>query len=98
MSDWYRWDGSDLLLDLKLQPRARQDAFGEPLGGRLRVRLTAPPVDGKANDHLVSWLARQFDVARSAVSIVSGRTSPLKCVRIRSPGRLPKGSTGPRPE
>lgn len=87
--DWYRWDGPDLVLELKLQPRASRDGFAEPQSGRLRVRVTAPPVDGRANAHLTAWLARQFGVARSAVSIESGQTSPLKRVRVQSPARLP---------
>lgn len=87
---WWRWDGADLLLSLKVLPRSSRDAFVEPQRDRLRLRLTAPPVDGKANRHLVSWLAKQFDVARSAVIIESGQTGPLKRVRITSPGRMPQ--------
>ena len=86
---WYRWDGPDLLLMLKLQARASHDAFAEPRHGRLRVRITAPPVDGKANAHLLAWLAEQFGVAKSAVSIESGHGSALKRVRVKAPGRLP---------
>ena len=54
MGTWYRWDGGDLLLSLKLQPRSSRDAFAEPWGERLRVRITAPPVDGQANAHLIA--------------------------------------------
>jgi uncharacterized protein (TIGR00251 family) len=86
---WCRWDGPDLLLMLKLQPRASRDAFAEAQDGRLRVRITAPPVEGRANAHLLAWLARQFGVARSAVSIETGHASTLKRVRIRAPRRLP---------
>jgi uncharacterized protein (TIGR00251 family) len=86
---WYRWDGTDLLLQLKLQPKASRDAFADEQHDRLRVRITAPPVDGKANTHLVAWLARQFGVAKSSVSIESGLCSPLKRVRVRSPARIP---------
>jgi hypothetical protein len=55
---WYRWQGDTLRLALRVQPRARENAFGEPLGDELRVRLKAPPVDGKANAGLVDFLAR----------------------------------------
>ena len=88
---WYRWDGADLLLQLKVQPKASKDAFAEVQNDRLRVRITAPPVDGKANAHLAGWLARQFGVAKSAVQVESGQSSPLKRVRISSPARLPDG-------
>lgn len=89
MGNWYRWDGGDLLLSLKLQPRASRDAFAEPWDDRLRIRVTAPPVDGQANARLIAWLAGQFGVARSAIQIEAGRTSPLKRVRVSSPKRLP---------
>jgi uncharacterized protein (TIGR00251 family) len=89
MRAWYRWDGADLLLSLKLQPRASRDAFAEVQADRLRVRITAPPVDGQANAHLIAWLAKQFGVAKSHVTIEAGETSPLKRIRIASPVRLP---------
>lgn len=87
--DWYRWDHGDLLLRLKLQPKASCDAFAGPQNDRLRVRITAPPVDGQANAHLVTWLARQFGVTRAAVIIESGTASPHKRIRIRHPARIP---------
>ncbi len=86
---WYRWDGEDLLLQLKLQPRAGRDAFAGVHNDRLRVRVVAPPVDGQANAHLTAWLAKQFGVGRNAVTIESGQTSSLKRVRVASPNRLP---------
>ena len=90
MGNWYRWDGGDLLLSLKLQPRASRDAFAEPWGERLRVHISAPPVDGQANAHLTAWLAGQFGVVRSAVALEAGQTSPLKRVRVSNPTRLPE--------
>ena len=88
-ADWYRWDGPDLILHLKLQARASCNAFAGQQNDRLRVRITAPPVDGQANQHLVGWLAGQFGVARSAVGIEAGQSSPLKRVRVKAPNRLP---------
>lgn len=90
MAAWYRWEGDDLLLNLHLQPKASRDAFAEARGDRLRVRVTAPPVDGRANAHLIAWLAKQFGVARSAVSIEAGLAGRLKRVRVTSPSRLPE--------
>ena len=89
MGDCYRWDGRDLLIQLKLQPRSSRDEFVGPQGGRLRVRITAPPVDGKANSHLVAWLAKQFGVGKSSVAIEAGQSSRFKRVRIRAPAQLP---------
>ncbi len=90
MPGWYRWDGEDLLLQLKLQPRSARDAFAGVHDDRLKIRIMAPPVDGKANAHLCAWLARQFGVARSSVEIESGHNSRLKRVRIKAPPRLPE--------
>ena len=86
---WYRWTGADLLLDLRVQPRASRDAFGEPLGDRLKLRLTAPPVDGKANAQLTRFLAGVFGVPKSRVHLESGAASRNKRVRIQAPERLP---------
>jgi hypothetical protein len=86
---WYRWEGDDLFLSLKVQPRASADAIGEPAGDHLRVRLTAPPVEGKANAELRRFLAKLFAVPPSRVELISGELSRLKRVRIQKPGRYP---------
>ncbi|RMG37204.1 MAG: YggU family protein [Gammaproteobacteria bacterium] len=86
---WYRWDGEDLLLWVRVQPRASRDGFAEVVGDAIKVRITAPPVDGKANTHLTTWLARQFRVAKSAIQIESGETSRRKRVRICEPVQIP---------
>ena len=86
---WYRWDGPDLVLTLKIQPRAGRDELTGPLDGAYKIRITAPPVDGKANSHLVAFLARTFGVAKSKVRIEMGETGRHKRVRIASPRNLP---------
>ncbi len=88
MSHWYRWQDQDLLLQLRIQPRASRDGFGEIVDNAIKLRITAPPVDGKANSHLIAWLARQFGVAKSLVSIESGEHSRHKRVRISNPRKL----------
>ena len=88
---WYRWDGSDLLLNLRVQPRARRDELGEVLGNERKIRITAPPVEGKANAHLIGFLAKSFGVPNSRVTLLGGDQSRSKRLRIRSPTRLPDG-------
>lgn len=88
-SSWYRWQGDTLRLSLRVQPRARDDAFGEPLGDELRVRLKAPPVDGKANERLIEFLAKAFAVPRRQVRLQSGAHGRSKVVLIDTPARLP---------
>ena len=88
MSSWYRWEGEDLLLWIRAQLRSSQNGFAEVLGDAIKLRITAPPVDGKANSHIVAWLARQFRVPKSAVTIEQGENSRRKRIRIRGPVQL----------
>lgn len=77
-----RRDGDDLVLELRVQPRASRSAVEGLHGGRLRVRLQAPPVDGRANAALIALLARTFDIPRSRVRIEQGAGGRDKRVRI----------------
>ena len=90
MGEWYRHDGPDLLLWVRAQPKASRDGFAEVLGDAIKLRITAPPVDGKANRHIVAWLAKQFGVPKSAVHVESGESSRRKRIRICSPRRIPE--------
>ncbi len=90
MSDWYRRDGGDLLLFLRVQPRAGRNAFGEILEGRRKLYLKAPPVDGRANQELVRFLAKSLGVAKGQVEIESGETGRNKRLRIRGLEALPE--------
>ncbi len=89
MSGWYHWDGDDLTLRLRIQPKASRDTFVGPHGDDFKIRITAPPVDGKANAHLIKLLAKAFGVPRSQVTLVSGETSRSKCLRIHAPQKAP---------
>ncbi len=77
-----RREGEDLVLELRVQPRASRSAVEGLRGDRLRVRLQAPPVDGRANEALVALLAEIFDVPRSRVRIEHGTGGRDKRVRI----------------
>lgn len=68
---------------VRIAPRASRDAIGGMLGGELIVRVTAPPVDGRANEAVTGLLAKRLRVARGAVSIVQGRRSRRKVVEVR---------------
>ena len=86
-----RWEGEDLILPILLQPKARGDRLVGWQGEELKITLTAPPVDGKANAHLIKFLAKQFKVAKSAITIEAGTLSRHKRLRIRGPKVLPDG-------
>lgn len=86
---YFRWDGDDLILDCHLQPKASSDEFAGLHGDRLKIRLTAPPVEGKANAHLLAFLGKAFGVAKSQVRLISGELNRQKRVRIQRPQKLP---------
>ena len=82
---WLTGAGAAWLLTLHVQPGARATAIQGRHGDALKVRLAAPPVDGKANAELVRFLAETLQVPRSALEIVAGQASRQKRVRIESP-------------
>jgi uncharacterized protein (TIGR00251 family) len=90
-ASWYRWDGTDLILCLHIQTRAKIDEVAGTHGSALKIRLTAPPIEGKANEYLREFLSEQCGVAKSQVTILSGDTSREKRVRIASPRKLLPG-------
>ena len=75
-------DGS-LVVSLHIQPGAKKTEVAGLHGEALKIRLAAPPVDGKANAALVAFLAKTCGVPRSAVALVSGETSRSKRVRLQ---------------
>ncbi len=68
---------------LRVQPRARRNGFAGILGDAIKLAITAPPVDGKANQAVVEYLAGLFRVAKSSVVIVAGETGRNKQIAIR---------------
>lgn len=89
---WFEWQGEALLLKVRVQPRASRDEIVGPHGDEaIKVRITAPPLEGKANEHLVRFLAKAFGVSRAAVVLLSGGTGRDKRLRIVAPTRVPKG-------
>ena len=91
MAAGYLWDGADLIVQVRAQPRASRDEWAGLQEDRFRVRITAPPVDGQANAHLRAFLAELFGVAKSQVTLLSGETGRDKRWRIAAPKRQPPG-------
>lgn len=86
---WYRWQAGALILELKVQPRARHNGVEGLHDDALKVRITAPPVDDKANEALCRWLAEAFGTPRAAVTVLRGATSRNKVVQIAGPTVAP---------
>ncbi len=89
MTSFYEWKDNKLIVRIKVQPRASKDEIAEILGDCLKIRITAPPIDGKANQHLLAYLAKLFKVAKSRITLLSGETGREKRVCIDDPQQLP---------
>ncbi len=94
-ASWCRWEDGDLLVRVRVQPRARREAIEGVRAGRLLVRVTAPPVGGRANEAVARLLARACGVAPSRVELVRGAGGREKTLRVRGARRLPWEEGGP---
>ncbi|MBF0386533.1 MAG: DUF167 domain-containing protein [Candidatus Omnitrophica bacterium] len=72
-----------MILNIKVMPGAKKDLYKEE-GGLIKVYLTAPPVDGRANEALVGFLGRHFGVRGSAIEIIKGLKSRNKVINIKT--------------
>ncbi len=67
---------------IKVSPRSSKNEVVKVSEGEYKVKLTAPPVDGQANEALIKLLAKFFGVSKSAINIVGGKTAKIKMVDI----------------
>ena len=77
------------MLKLRIVPNAKRSEVAGEHGGALKVRLAAPPVDGKANAELLRFLAEAFGVPLRSVTLLRGAASRSKRVRVEAPSRRP---------
>ena len=82
MPGWYAWQQHTLVLQLVVQTRASRDEICGVQDGRLKNRISAPPVEGKANAHLIAFLAKHFGISKSALKLVAGETSRRKRLHV----------------
>lgn len=72
-----------MLLNIRVLPRSsRNEIVGQMADGTLKVKLTAPPVDGKANEALIELLSEEYHVSKSKITIVKGLTSKNKTIKF----------------
>jgi len=98
--NWFEETPQGIILRIKAQPNASKSQiaglFGEP--PRLKVRIAAPPVDGKANQELLDFLSQMLGLSQSKLKLIRGETSPKKdilCTGVSSDkikGLFPKKS------
>lgn len=73
----------------RVQPRSCEDKFTDIIAGHIKLRITAPPIDGKANAHIISFLAKYFKVKKTDIELISGTTGKNKRIQICKPKQLP---------
>jgi len=83
------WEGDVLVLNVLGTPGAKKDVIGKAKGHQLKISVTAPPEGGRATDHMVKFLAKEFGVAIKEIEVVFGRFNINKQLRIKSPKQLP---------
>lgn len=83
MSNWYRvGSDGDITLTLHVQPGARKTECAGLHGDALKIRLAAPPVDGKANAALLAFIAERLGCGRAAITLKSGQSSRHKVLSV----------------
>ena len=85
----FKWSKDTLTISVYIQPKATSSEFIEMFNDHFKIRVNAPPVDGKANKALIDFIAMSFSVSKSMVSITQGEASRYKKVQIVKPGRIP---------
>ena len=83
MSAYVSESGSGVVIKVQVQTRASRDEVVGPYGDSLKVRITAAPVAGAANKHLLKFLAKQLKIPQSQLSLKSGATSKTKSISIQ---------------
>ncbi len=72
----------ELVLKVKVEPRSSKSGIEGKYGDALKIKLTSPPVEGKANKELIEILAKEFGIHKNDVKIISGRRSKNKIIRL----------------
>ena len=81
--------GECTCFSLHVQPKASKDEWAGLHGERLKLRIKAPPIDGKANQHLLKFMASEFGVKQSACTLLTGDSGRDKRVAIKAPRKFP---------
>ena len=83
---WLEDTGDYLILNIRVVPRASKDEISAVMGGEtLKIRIQAPPVEGKANTYLIRFLSKHWNIPRSNIEMLSGETGRNKRIRISRP-------------
>ena len=83
------WEEDVLVLNILGRPRAKKTKIGKVVGKQLEVYVAEQPIRGRATAHMVKFLAQEFEVTESAITVVFGVYNVNKQLRIAAPKRLP---------
>lgn len=89
MKSFCAWDGDTLVLNVLGKPSSKRDVIGKAKGNQLKISVTASPEDGKATDHMVRFLSKEFGVTIKDIEVVFGQFNVNKQLRIKAPKKLP---------
>jgi uncharacterized protein len=73
---------TEFTVDILVQPRASRARLGPRHDGRIKIAVTAPPVDGEANAAVIELVAKSLGVPRSAVTVIAGQSSRRKTLKV----------------
>ena len=81
-NDYFKIVGNDIIVKAKIVPGSSKNKIVGVYNDTIKIAVTAPPVEGKANKKCIAYLAKYFDVAKSKIEIISGQTSKNKLIKI----------------
>lgn len=82
INDYFKIAGNDIVIKVKIVPGSSKNKIVGVYNDALKITIAAPPVEGKANKKCITYLAKYFDVAKSKVEIISGKSSKNKLIKI----------------
>lgn len=82
INDYFKIMGNDIVIKVKIVPGSSKNKIVGVYNNALKISITAPPVEGKANKECIAYLSKYFDVAKSKIEIISGETSKNKLIKI----------------
>ena len=82
INNYFKITGNDIIIKVKIVPGSSKNKIIGVYNDALKITITAPPVEGKANVKCIAYLAKYFDVAKSKIEIISGQTSKNKLIKI----------------
>ncbi|MFA5960290.1 MAG: DUF167 domain-containing protein [Tatlockia sp.] len=90
MAPWYHYTNGNLILTLHIQPGAKSTLVVGLHGDALKIKLASPPIDGRANDALLRFIANRFDLPLQHIRLIRGEKSRRKVVEVRNCNQNPE--------